>query len=1144
VAEFLELIALPAVIVLALVLGARLMRRKTQPAHDYPTTVHHESIYQLVEQVNPQLPNAEEARNDPAFRQGVERLAGETLAYPMDKLLDFATGGHAVLAGMAGEALVHRPRDPAISKRLLYALPSAPYIEQHFLLRALEHHAVADRSLVGDVLSAIVRRRDPMWLDWVMMVDTVREFVQRRIAAGERPRLGDDVESLDEEQVTHLRKLLERLDVRELSGLEDELAAWERTRVDYDLLSQIGTVEPRSTGGDGPPEPEGVIRHAAMTEAVDELESTLFAERPRSAILVGESGVGKTAIARSLFTRLRHRGWDVFRAGTAEILAGQKHIGELEERLQKLTKQLHPRRRVLWYIPDFHHLAWAGRHQYSTAAALDYLLPLIERGEIVVVGEAEAGAFERLVKAKPRVPTAMLAVRVLPASEKDTRGLARAWSERNGRDGRPLADDETLSEAWSLAQQYLGDSSPPGNLLRFLELTRQRLDADGSDGEREVRISRDDLIATLSRLTGLPDSILDEKKGLDLEALRAKFRSQVLGQGEAVDCLVERVAMIKAGVTDPTRPAGVFLFAGPTGTGKTEIAKTLAEFLFGSDARMIRLDMSELRTPESLPRLLGNPDDRAMDERSLVHEVRKQPFSVILLDEFEKAHPNVWDLFLQVFDDGRLTDQAGRVADFRHSIIVLTSNLGAMVPSGKSLGFSDSGGVFRPGAVLKEVEQAFRRELVNRLDRVVVFRPLTRDTMRSILHKELEEVFRRRGLRNRGWAVEWEDSAVEFLLERGFTVDLGARPLKRAIERYLLSPLAEAIVKHQYPEGDQFLFVRTDGKRLRVAFVDPDAEEEPIDAAPAEVTRTPGEEVSGPDALRTIAAHPTGGPGEVATIRSHLRRLLAAVAEDGWQQSKRDDLTRMSSPEFWESRTRFSVLGRVEYADRIEAGLERAESLLGRIGGTKDRSRSRYPRNVVARLAQQLYLLDTAWQDVVDSRPRDAFLLVESPRGTGEATLGSARFARTVAAMYRGWADRRGMQLEVLEERRGGEDAPYRFLAGVSGYGAYSLLAGEDGLHVHEEPAGPEGRDTRRTQARVRVLPQPEIPPERRDHQTAADSLRAQALEVLAGAETGTLDVVRRYRKEPSPLVRDRVRGWRTGRLDAVLDGDFDLFLP
>jgi len=236
------------------------------------------------------------------------------------------------------------------------------------------------------------------------------------------------------------------------------------------------------------------------------------------------------------------------------------------------------------------------------------------------------------------------------------------------------------------------------------------------------------------------------------------------------------------------------------------VAKALASFVFGDPARMIRLDMTELAQEMAIGRILGEPVPDA-GHVALVDRIRTQPFSVVLLDEFEKAHPAVWDLFLQVFDDGRLTDRRGRTADFRHAILILTSNLGGQVPAGATLGFSDESGRFSAGSVERAVGRAFRKEFLNRIDRVIVFRPLARDTMRQVLKKQLRESFSRRGLRNRQWAVEWDEAALEFLLERGFTVDLGARPLQRAIERYVLAPLARTIVDHEVPHGDQFLFV-------------------------------------------------------------------------------------------------------------------------------------------------------------------------------------------------------------------------------------------------------------------------------------------------------------------------------------------------
>jgi ATP-dependent Clp protease ATP-binding subunit ClpC len=353
----------------------------------------------------------------------------------------------------------------------------------------------------------------------------------------------------------------------------------------------------------------------------------------------------------------------------------------------------------------------------------------------------------------------------------------------------------------------------PGNLLGLLETTVNRLRAMSPDAE--LALTLDDILVTVSQLTGLPNSILDDREGLDLAELRAHFAARVFGQPEAVDVLVERVAMIKAGVTDPTRAFGVFLFAGPTGTGKTEVAKSLAEFLFGSAERMIRLDMSEFKNSNSLGRLIGESDGNV---ESLVDQIRKQPFSVVLLDELEKAHPNVWDLFLQVFDDGRLTDLRGATADFRHAIIIMTSNIGSAIQTTGRAGFSDAAPEFHASSVKKALERELRKEFINRIDRVVVFRALSRETMRGILRKELDAAFKRRGLRNRNWDVEWDESAVDFLLESGFTADLGARPLKRAVERHLLTPLAEMIVTRRVPAGEQTVVIRAGNGRLAIEF--------------------------------------------------------------------------------------------------------------------------------------------------------------------------------------------------------------------------------------------------------------------------------------------------------------------------------------
>jgi ATP-dependent Clp protease ATP-binding subunit ClpC len=1058
-------------------------------------------------------------------------------------LLIRATDYDAVTACMSLEALAGRAgEDDFIVEVMLRDINAYYYWPRFFALRALDAHTAG-----RPILARLLARLNSTWREYVPM-QSLREFIAARISSGEAITTAELIEEfkalgLSVEQITDVGHTLGEVGDALPTAILQELAHWRSWRETADYLKTLGRVwEP------GPSGEEEVFIIDAVASRVAELEAALKREPARSVLLVGESGTGKTALVRVLARRLREENWLVFESGASEVMAGQTYIGQIEERVQTILRHIGGRR-VLWVMPNFHEALWAGRHRYSPVGVLDLLLPSIESGAVKIIGEVPSEAYEQLLRLRPKLRTAMQTCRVAPLSDEDTLELGRRWAEHHGKrkwawEGLhegvdtsyflPRVDERTLREALQLAKQYLGDKAAPGNLLLLLDAAHRRLLAE----EKAVdEIKLDDLLVTLSQLTGLPVQILDEREGLDLSELRAFFVKRVLGQPEAVDCLVERVAMVKAGLTDPTRPQGVFLFVGPTGTGKTEIAKTLAEFLFGSPDRMIRLDMSELQTWESQARVLGESDETS-DSAALVNLIRKQPFSVVLLDEFEKAHPAVWDLFLQVFDDGRLTDRRGNTADFRHSVIILTSNLGATLPHGASVGFAQEQSQFASSSVERAVGRAFRREFVNRIDRVVVFRPLGRAVMRELLRKELNDVLTRRGLRTRQWAVEWDESAVEFLLEKGFTADLGARPLKRAVERYLLSPLALTIVNHQFPEGDQFLFVRSspDGQSLDVQFVDPDAPEEAeADDAPTAFVDEEIDDYARELRLEAVALDPKGTPEELRFLHEKFDGVAAQVDAEAWRGRKEEALGEMQSADFWSSPERFTVLGAIEYMDRIEAGLDTAGSLLARLRG----DRKRLPPDLVARLAQQLYLLDAACRGIVEDQPRDAFLLVTASREAGADRDQSEQFARSLTRMYRRWAERRRMRFEIIFEHDGAQAngagaEEYRALAAVSGYAAYTILRHESGLHVLETPQ--DEKSFNRARATVRVVGQPDEPA---GH--GPEALRAQATRALASEPTMPQQIVRRYREEPSPLVRDSARGWRTGRLERVLDGDFDL---
>lgn len=821
-----------------------------------------------------------------------------------------------------------------------------------------------------------------------------------------------------------------------------------------------------------------------------------MAVESKPTLVVGETGVGKSVLIEWLSERLHAEGWLVFEASAADILAGQKYIGELEGRIRQMLSVLH-RKRALWRVPDFFDLLAKGSHSHDPRGILDLVMPAIERGELLLVGEIAPSQYAQLLLARPGIKHRFETLRVEPATDAALDGIAARWAQAAGiAQGRSVAGAEALTEARRLAAHYFPEQQEPGRLLRLLN---DALRIAVAEDPALLPLDGDLLIAAIAVRTGLPLDVIDDRRSLDLSRLRAFFLKRVIGQDEAVDALLDRIAMLKAGLADANRPIGVFLFAGPTGTGKTELAKALGELLFGNSDRLLRLDMSEYQSPDAAQRLLAG--GRESGAKSLTARVREQPFSVVLLDEFEKAHPNVWDLFLQVFDDARLSDDRGNHADFRHSIIILTSNAGATISRGGGPGFVGDRGGYSRSAVEKALYETFRREFLNRIDRVVIFNPLDRALMRNILHKELERVLDRRGFRSRGWTVEWEPSAVEFLLDRGFTPDLGARPLRRAIEHHLLAPLARSIVEHRAPEGDQFLFVRSAGDRLDVEFIDPDTP-----SAPALREASP----DAPHDLRTLLfAAADGAP--IEPLRDSLRTIGAALEGEAWIAARENDYAAMSDAAFWSDAGRFAVLDRIERRDRIESAFDTAERMLER----HQKGRGDAP----AGLVQLLFLLDLAVRDLQEQRPQDAILSLaatqsELGRNPAEIRLWWQRLLR----MYLEWAKRRNMRVQILQQ----DAAHCRAQLAVSGFGAFTLLEGEHGLHVLESD---ESGDARRVTLQVAV--QPHMP--------------GDAPAWKEGDPAHAQHVCRRYRESPSPLVRDTRGGWRSGRLDRVLDGDFDV---
>ncbi len=1053
-------------------------------------------LHQLESVFAPTVSNSAHPRElgeQPQFLQAVDLLKAASVSF--DTVMQYAIGanwglGCAALAALGQRVDGAQGVDEVVAQfDKLYPWPMY-FALQYFV-------TVEPRPPVG---APLVNAKD-WWCENVVLPIVFREYLSQRERLGDAPLFGTTPPAAASAAI---RALLERVHHPYATALIDQLQSLQSGSIDHAFLTSVGRFwkEGRDLNVLIEPRPW----HEGLTGA----QAAVLEAPARSLLASGDHRVGKTSFLRLLAKRLEPQGWTVFEASGADLMAGQQWFGQLEGRIQRVVEELGVAKKVIWYIPDILQIALSGTHQGQAASILDQILPAISAGRLVVWTEASPASTARLLRLRPALRGAIEVIRLDPQSQDETQELAHAlvepWSEAAG---LPI-DAGCVEAALSAARQYLSAGSFPGTVLDLIKLTVGRAAKDGSE-----RVDPHGVILTLSQLTGLPASILDNKERVDLAAIRGYFSARVMGQDEAVNAVVERIAMLKAGLNDPAKPIGVFLFAGPTGTGKTELAKTVAEFLFGSTDRLIRLDMSELQTPESTLKVLGS-NETGGDADSLINRVRKQPFSVVLLDEFEKAHGQVWDLFLQVFDDGRLTDQLGHVADFRHCLIILTTNLGATAHRGSGLGFAPTADAYSGDHVMRAIGQTFRPEFQNRLDKVIVFRQLTRDLMRGILAKELNRVLERRGLKDREWAVEWEASAQDFLLEKGFSPEMGARPLKRAIEQYVIAPLAATIVEKRFPEGDQFVFIRSDGRAIQAEFVDPDGDVE-----------VSGGSAASPPSLAGMILAPEGTGAELQVLDAEHAGISQSLHSVEWEDLKDRLSQHMLAADFWTRADRHETLSRLALLDRVKAAASTADALRARLAKGTERS-GKSSRELVGRLALQLYLLKEGIRDVFQTAPIEVALLVEPALERPGGREATRAWCARLLAMYRAWAGNRHMQLAEIAGVGPG-DMP---LLLISGFGAHRLLEQEAGLHVLERADDERGRSGRAT-ARVRlaVAPLGDLP---------ADKLRRALLEALEhGARPHA--VVRRYRSDPSPLVRNMNGAWRSGRLDAVLGGDFDL---
>lgn len=536
---------------------------------------------------------------------------------------------------------------------------------------------------------------------------------------------------------------------------------------------------------------------------IEQISSYLKGRRGAASILiVGENGVGKTAIVQNIAIRLGELGLpekEVYHTPGSRIVAGMSGFGEWQDRCRKMALEASGKKGKMIYFGNLLELLEVGQSSATSESVGSFFRPWLIRGQFVAVAECTPAQLALIEQKDPGMLEAFRQVKIDPSPGVTALKILKQVAALHK--ARVALSPAALKRIFSLHKRYAGYSAMPGRMLHFTRrLISQNQPVKKKDGAR--RVPPAEVTRMFALETGLPSFLLDDSVPFDLEKTTDWFKKRIKGQDDAVAHVVNTIAGIKARLSRPNRPLGSFLFVGPTGVGKTELAKTLAEYFYGSRDRLLRIDMSEYSAPGSSGRLAsGGPGE---PEGILTSKMRDQPFSVVLLDEFEKADASVFDLFLQVLGEARLTDGAGRLADFSNAMIILTSNLGAAGFRAVAPGFGATEGKLSDLAIDHFVEAAkkrFRPEFFNRIGRIVPFLPLDDASIREVIVREISKLDDRDGFKTKELTLLVDDEVVNALVEGGFDPRYGARPLKRIIEEKILKPVGEYLIEHPTISG-------------------------------------------------------------------------------------------------------------------------------------------------------------------------------------------------------------------------------------------------------------------------------------------------------------------------------------------------------
>ena len=847
----------------------------------------------------------------------------------------------------------------------------------------------------------------------------------------------------------------------------------------------------------------GLLSHAyGRDDEIEQVCKSLIAKK--SVLLLGEAEVGKTAILHEIIARmLNHKAPEPLRdrrvvsISTGAILAGTEYLGDWQTRLTDLLDAIKQDEGIFLYIEDIWGLRDAGRASDKADGFATLIRPYLERQDIVMIGESTpenyASGPHRLrgLADEKSLMKNFNIIRVEETNLEDTKGILLAVARQLQRQHKLRIEASAIERGLELTRRYLPYQAFPGKAIRLLDETTARYAPGEPDRPKtgEVLLTADTITTGFSRITGLPEKIISDRVALTQDEIRGYFEERVVGQDEAVTTVVNLVTLVKAELHDPNRPLGVLFFVGPTGVGKTEMAKTLAEYLFGSKEKLIRFDMSEFKTYSSLPELV----------EQLTEQQRRQSFSVLLLDEIEKAGPFIFDLFLPVFDDARLADATGRSVDLHNTIIVMTSNLGSELfleeRTNRGMGFveaaadPDKAARARRDTLLRVVEESFRPEFINRLDKIVIFQPLGVEEMRKITRRELGKALLREGVMRRNILLDFTDEVVDFLVTTGFSATYGARPLQRAIKDNVLMSLARKIAA-QPAAGEQLLelCVRAGQVEAEIIPSGPLTEAQRPEPEPVEPRERLAVREAASGRARTMDLRQL--EEAIAGLRERVEAHIASERYQTLRTTAQQLLAEVNQPSFWDDQQRSrQTLSTIYHLEQIT---DRFTNLQHRIEGLAEVATMIRIHHDVPSLRDLAARYEALDRDVAlaelelvagdgGQAPLDAAFVCVTPL-SAPRTHDASEWAGQLGAMYAAWAQRQGYEVETVSETGAAQAVLL-----VRGANIHAMLRGEDGLHkMQREPAGldpargiPGARRATQIQlARVEVLPVPSTTPE------------------------------------------------------------------